>query len=193
MKKKFNNFTESYEIIRQTLRELFVYGCYDSDIGAARQKISGRKYSDELKRIRYFLQEKISSRRIKGKKINFFALGNYPDGENYLLRSYEIHTFKPQDLNLYIFLLQILSDSKFYSVTELIDEVQFRFALDTDKTGVFYPMISRKLKEMTAAGLLVHEKNSARYKLAEDVFLVLMRKNLCICTEFCFYIEKFCR
>lgn len=46
MKKTFNCFTESYEIIRQTLHDLFVYGCYDTSIGAERQKISGRKYSD---------------------------------------------------------------------------------------------------------------------------------------------------
>ncbi len=165
--KKFNCFTESYEIIRRTLRELFVYGCYDSTIGAERQKISDRKYSDELKRIRYFWSKHISARRHGEKKINFFPFNRCPDGENYLLRSYQIHTFKPQDLNLYIYLLQILSDGKIWSVTKLIDEVLFHFSFENEDAGIFYPMMSRKLEEMTAAGLLIRQGKSS-YKLAED-------------------------
>lgn len=167
--KKFNYFTESYETVRRTLRELFVYGCYDSSIGAERQKISGRKYSDELKRIRYFWSKQISARRHGEKKINFFPFNRYPDGENYLLRSYQIHTFRPQDLNLYIFLLQILSNGNIWSVTELIDEVLFRFYFKNEDSGIFYPMMNRKLEEMTAAGLLIRQGKS-KYKLAEDIF-----------------------
>lgn len=166
--KKFNYFTESYEIIRRTLRELFIYGCYDSSIGAERQKISGRKYSDELKRIRYFWSKHISARRLGEKKINFFPFNRYTDGENYLLRSYQIHSFKPQDLNLYIYLSQILSDGKTWSVARLIDEILFRFYFKNEDSGIFYPMISRKLEEMTVAGLLIQQGKS-KYKLAEDI------------------------
>ena len=167
--KKFNYFTESYETIRRTLRELFVYGCYDSSVSAERQKISGRKYSDELKRIRYFWSKQISASRHGEKKVNFFPFNRYPDGENYLLRSYQIHTFKPQDLNLYIYLLQILSDGNIWSVTKLIDEVLFRFYFKNEDAGIFYPMMSRKLEEMTVAGLLIRQGKS-KYKLAEDIF-----------------------
>lgn len=119
MKKIFNRLTESYEMIRRTSHELFVYGCFDSTVGAARQKISDRKYSDELNRIRYFWSEYVAAERHGGKKINFFPFVRCRDSENYLVRSYQIHTFRPQNLNLYIFLLQILSDGKFYGVTEL--------------------------------------------------------------------------
>ena len=167
MMKNFNLFTESYEIIRRTLRELFVYGCYDSSIGAERQKISGRKYSDELKRIRYFWSKQISSKRLSGKKINFFRFNL--DDENYLLRSYQIHSFAPQDLNLYIYLLQILSNEKSYGVMELIDEVRFYFPFENELAGIFYPMMSRKLEEMAAAGLLIRQGKSS-YKLATDIF-----------------------
>lgn len=167
--KKFNYFTESYETIRRTLRELFVYGCYDSSISAERQKISGRKYSDELKRIRYFWSKHISARRHGEKKVNFFPFNRYTDSENYLLRSYQIHTFKPQDLNLYIYLSQILSDGNIWSVTKLIDEVLFRFYFKNEDAGIFYPMMNRKLEEMTATGLLIRQGKS-KYKLAEDIF-----------------------
>ena len=181
MPKHDNVFVDRYETIRQMLHQLFVYGCYDRVQGAKLQETSGSSYSENIKRVKYFWPEQVASdRNLTGKKINRFPFSRYSTRTNFLARSYAIRSFRPQDINLYVFLLAALADGHTRSISQLKDMIDETTFADETRTGnpsgtqreqiMYYPMVSSKLEAMAAAGFLVEESGKAArsYRLADD-------------------------
>ena len=181
MAKHDNVFVDRYETIRQMLHQLFVYGCYDRVQGAKLQETSGSSYSENIKRVKYFWPEQVSAdRNLTGKKISRFPFSRYSTRTNFLARSYAIRSFRPQDINLYVFLLAALADGRMRSISqlkEMMDEATFADEERTEETSgtqreqiMYYPMVRAKLEAMTAAGFLIEEREGASrsYRLADD-------------------------
>lgn len=186
-KKFFNIFINNYSTIRQMLHQLFVFGCYDREQSALHQKISDSKYSNEIKRIHCFWQDKISKSKMdSGKFINEFPFSRYSSDKNYLWISHCIKTFSPQDLNLYIFLLQIFDDKEYRTISE-VTEKMFEFLEpsenltndDSDKDIFRMNRIIRdRLEDMKKTGFLELKIKPTAYRLAPDIMKKLTRSEL---------------
>lgn len=171
-KKKFNIFIDKYETIRKMLRQIFVFGCYDRIQGAEFQKISNRKYSNEINRILSFFPNEIArNKNFEGKKlnINHFPFSRYSGDKNYLWQSYCVKTFSPQDLNLYIAILQILDSNEFKKVTCIKENILMNVIGDSEmELDIFEPMLRNRLQDMAELGILERKKN--QYRLSKDIF-----------------------
>lgn len=167
--KKFNLFVDKYETIRKMLRQIFIFGCYDRTQGAEFQKISERKYSNEIKRVLSFFPQRISrARNFEGKRVNHFPFSRYSGDKNYLWLSYCTKTFSPQDLNLYIAILQILDAKNFQKVSCIKEKILIGVIADSDtEENIFEPMLRNRLQDMAEIGILERRQNE--YRLAEDI------------------------
>ena len=174
-----NFFIREYEPIRQTLMTIYSYGCYDSEQISNRLQMIGYKYSsrtyDEMiKRVKYFWPDVLKADR-KGnlKKIHYFPFNRYKVDENYLWRSYEIKTFNEQDINLYFFILQALSENQtlekgIYEIIAYIEYVIFKINDDNNENHTH--MIRNKLSEMIYANFIVaYEDKYKLYRLADNI------------------------
>lgn len=173
-------FIDKFETLRHTLLQLFVYGCYDGSQSAENQNVSGRKYSDDLKRVHLIWPDYIhSNRKATGKKINRFPFQRYDIKENYLNRAYQVKSFSPQNLNLYFFILLALGDEEELTIAEIrariIENALITPEIESydsnDEQQVFYPMLRNQLESMTALGFLYcTEETPRKYRLAADVW-----------------------
>ena len=169
--RNFDLFIRKYDAIRQMLLQLFVYGCYNREQGAAQQVISNSYYSGILKRINYFWPQKlVANRTHTGKKINQFPFDGYESTENYLAKSYEIKSFSPQDLNCYIFILQALADGNYKSINDIRTDIDT--CVYSDAINEFsFSMLPSNLQSMADAGFLQTSSTTpVNYRLAEDIF-----------------------
>ena len=178
--KKFNIFIDKYETIRKMLRQIFVFGCYNRIQGAEFQKISNKKYSNEIKRILSFFPDEIArSKNFGGKKlkINHFPFSRYSGNKNYLWQSYCVKTFSPQDLNLYIGILQILDSNKFQPVNDIKENILTNVIGDREmELDIFEPMLRNRLQDMAELDILERQEN--QYRLSKDIFEELTSEEL---------------
>lgn len=177
-----NIFVGEYSTIREVLRQIFIYGCYDRTVGASDLNISARKYDNELKRLRCFWSDKAHSKAKAKNCLNHFLFDGYKDDENYLWRSYCTKAFSPQVLNLDIFFLSILQEESFKTIYEIHDEIVDTCFSDKDADLINYQMLQRRLDDMTVMGL-VERKNrkdgeQIQYRLAKDFLSELTNEEL---------------
>lgn len=178
--RNFDFFIRDYDSIRQMLLQLFVYGCYDRESGAAHQDISNSYYSATLKRINYFWPNKLTtSSSVTNKRIHRFPFDKYTNSENYLARSYEIKSFSPQDLNCFIFILQSLSSGRDKTIKEIITDIETYVYGEYD-TDINFSMLQSNVETMANAGFLIKTADyPASYRIAEDPFSALLPDDLC--------------
>lgn len=191
-----NIFIGEYSTIREVLRQIFIYGCYDRTIGSFNLNISARKYDNELKRLRCFWSDK-ANRKAKAKScLNRFLFDGYKDDENYLWRSYCTKAFSPQMLNLNIFLLSILLQKNdledgFKTIRDIYYDIDNScFFLDMDKSSKYrlayqeitYQMLQRCLDDMMTMGLVEcksrKDGEKIQYRLAKDFLSELTIEDL---------------
>lgn len=178
-----NIFIGEYSTIREALRQIFIYGCYDRKIGSSDLNISARKYDNELKRLRCFWSDKVHSKAKAKSCLNRFLFDGYIDDENYLWRSYCTKAFSPQVLNLNIFFLSILREESFKTIYEIYDEIADTCFPDKDADLITnYQMLQRRLDDMTIMGL-VERKNrkdgeQIQYRLTKDFLSELTSEEL---------------
>lgn len=178
-----NIFIGEYSTIREALRQIFIYGCYDRKIGSSDLNISARKYDNELKRLRCFWSDKVHSKAKAKSCLNRFLFDGYIDDENYLWRSYCTKAFSPQDLNLNIFFLSILREESFKTIDKIYDEIVDACFPDKDADLITnYQMLQRRLDDMTIMGL-VERKNrkdgeQIQYRLTKDFLSELTSEEL---------------
>lgn len=183
MNKHDSLFVDHYETIRQMLHQLLVYGCYDRIQGALQQETSASSYSANIRRVKYFWPEQIEAdRQATGKKISRFPFNRYSVQSNFLARSYMIHSFRPQDINLFVLILAALASGDTLTVSQLIVRIEDTVFVDevrtdNDKTDtqsreqvMYQPMVRAKLAEMAQAGFLQQvSDNPLSYRIADNI------------------------
>lgn len=177
-----NIFVGEYSTIREVLRQIFIYGCYDRTVGASDLNISARKYDNELKRLRCFWSDKAHSKAKAKSCLNRFLFDGYKDDENYLWRSYCTKAFSPQVLNLDIFFLLILQEENFKTICKICEEIEDTCFSDKDAGLINYQMLQRRLNDMTIMGLVECKSRKSgeqtQYRLAKDFLSELTDKEL---------------
>jgi predicted DNA-binding transcriptional regulator YafY len=201
----FNEFIKNYNILRNILRECFLYGCYSREDLEKKMKISSRKISYEIRRIQQFIGKKY----IKIDKYGRYNLLNltydflrHPD--NFLINTYYSKSFTKNDLILYFSILMYLEscnkEKDFNSIEmALIENGLISYENLSRKT------LERKINEMCNDLTQIEYKIYKRkkfYKIAKDIFksinndelknlflAIKLFKNVMIPTTFGYFLE----
>ncbi|WP_265445555.1 helix-turn-helix transcriptional regulator [Acetivibrio straminisolvens] len=177
----FSDFIKHYSIIRDILRDCFLYGCFSKDDLESKRNISSRKVSYEMRRIQQYVEEKY----IKVDKDGRYKLLNLTydfmrHTDNFLVSTYMTKSFTRTDLLTYFFiLLYIQSQNRPCSLSEIEDGLAQGGYLSFDK--VSSKTIERKLSEMcTSFGVLSCETVKRRkiYSIAPDILKTLDNNEL---------------
>lgn len=169
---KYNYFIKDFDEIRSILKNICIFGCYGKEQLISMEHISDSKYDKDIRRIKYFINN--SNRmenRIQRKKVLGLKYDRYDNIGNFLIKSYKIKTFSPQDINLYFFILQILSrEQKELSINEIILIIQDEVLNESNDDGISYRMLRDKLEEMEIMGFVKSNQSSpVKYKLEENI------------------------
>lgn len=168
----FNDFIKHYNIIRDILRDCFLYGCFSRDGLESKRNVSSRKVSYEMRRIQQYVEEKYIKVDKDGRyKLLSLTYDFMRHSDNFLVNTYMTKSFTRTGLLTYFFILLYLQaqyDPCSLNTIEngLIQEGPISFDKISSKT------IERKLAEMCEdIGILTCEviKRTKYYSVARDI------------------------
>lgn len=168
----FSDFIKHYNIIRDILRDCFLYGCFSRDGLENKRNVSSRKVSYEMHRIQQYVEEKYIKVDKDGRyKLLSLTYDFMRHSDNFLVNTYMTKSFTRTDLLTYFFVLLCLqSEDRACSLNtienRLVDEGHISFSKISSKT------IERKLSEMCEdIGILSCEtiKRTRHYSIAPDI------------------------
>jgi predicted DNA-binding transcriptional regulator YafY len=177
----FSDFIKHYSIIRNVLRDVFLYGCFSREGLEGKRKLSSRKISYEIRRIQQYVEEEFIRTDRDGRyKLLALTYDSIRNTENFLVKTYMTKSFTRADLMLYFYLLMCLNTQekpcRFRDIEEhLIGEGLISYDSLSSKT------IERKLDEMCSSlGVLKCEtiKRTKHYSIAEDILQSLDNKEV---------------
>lgn len=172
----FSDFIKHYNIIRDILRDCFLYGCFSRDGLESKRNVSSRKISYEMRRIQQYVEEEY----IKVDKDGRYKLLNLTydfmrHSDNFLVSTYMTKSFTRTDLLIYfLILLYIQSQKRQCSLSEIEDGLAEGGYLSFDR--ISSKTIERKLSEMcTSFGILSCEtvKRKKFYSITPDILKTL--------------------
>ncbi|OPX43976.1 hypothetical protein CLHUN_22190 [Ruminiclostridium hungatei] len=172
----FNEFIKHYNIIRDILRDCFLYGYYSRDGLENKRNVSSRKVSYEIRRIQQYVENEYirfdKDGRYKLMSLSYDFL-RHPD--NFLVSTYMTKSFTRTDLLTYfLLLLFIRSENKPCSLKYIEDGLNAGGLVSFDK--ISSKTIQRKLAEMCESiGVLSCEavKRTKYYSISDDLLKTL--------------------
>lgn len=170
-KSDYQDFIQKYDTLRWVLRAFYVYGHYSRE-DFKNQKISGRKYDNERRRLFVFLPKNVLVERYENRKklISFYY--DYFDCVNYLSKTYHTKSFKPIDVSFYIQTMQYLNNHpEGISAPALWKQLELTIDLQSAQ---------RRMTTMASFGYLVAHRapTHVTYQLADDPFKLLDTEQL---------------
>ena len=179
-KKPFNEYIDKYNTIRSVVRYLYIYGCYSRD-DLENSVMSGRKYDNELLRLRQLYRLKaykgvLQEKKVGKRKINRLKYTPFSTVDNFLIESYRLKTFTSNDLTLFFHTQQILhSNTRPLSRGSILDAL--------DKLGLTHIQgntLHRNLNSMTTLGVLQSQTLGREkvYSISEDPFREITTSDL---------------
>lgn len=171
----FQKNIKDYNIIRLALHKIFLYGCYSRNDYLQLLNISGRKYDDIMRRIRYCFGDKFILEHYQSKtKYITFAADMYQNSYNFLINSFFISSLAPNTAYAF-FILQLLNKPEYQGKTFLrteLEEMLFNL-FPADEEICSETTQWRIIKELIDIGVITttKQKNAVCYQLAPDIFL----------------------
>jgi hypothetical protein len=177
----FNDFIKHYNIIRDILRDCFLYGCFSRDGLESKRNVSSRKVSYEMRRIQQYVEEEYIKVDKDGRyKLLSLTYDFMRHSDNFLVNTYMTKSFTRNDLLTYFFILLYLQTQNGpCSLSEIEDGLAQGGHLSYDR--ISSKTIARKLSEMcTSFGILTCEvvKRTKFYSVAPDMLKTLDNKEL---------------
>lgn len=169
----FSDFIKHYNIIRDILRDCFLYGCFSREGLENKSNVSSRKISYEMRRIQQYVEEKyIKADRDGRYKLLSLTYDFIRHTDNFLANTYMTKSFTRTDLITFFYILMYLqSQDKPQSFTQiengLIDNGLISYDTISSKT------LERKLNEMCLKlGILDCEvvKRTKYFSVCRDIF-----------------------
>lgn len=172
----FNDFIKHYNIIRDILRDCFLYGCFSRDGLENKRKVSSRKVSYEMHRIQQYVEDKYIKVDKDGRyKLLSLVYDYMQHSDNFLVNTYMTRSFTRTDLLIYYFILLYLRTQKNpCSLSAIEDGLAQGGYLSFDR--ISSKTIERKLLEMCKSfGILTCEtvKRTKYYSIAPDILKTL--------------------
>lgn len=172
----FNEFIKHYNIIRDILRDCFLYGYFSRDRLENKRNVSSRKVSYEIRRIQQYVESEYirfdKDGRYKLMSLSYDFM-RHPD--NFLVSTYMTKSFTRTDLLTYFLtLLYIQSENRPCSLKCIEDGLNTEGLVSFDK--ISSKTIQRKLTEMCESiGILSCEvvKRTKYYSISNDLLMTL--------------------
>ncbi len=109
----FNDFIKHYNIIRDILRDCFLYGCFSRDGLESKRNVSSRKVSYEMRRIQQYVEDKYIKIDKDGRyKLLSLTYDFLRHTDNFLVNTYMTRSFTRTDLLTYFFILLFVQSQK---------------------------------------------------------------------------------
>jgi hypothetical protein len=177
----FSDFIKHYNIIRDILRDCFLYGCFSRDGLESKRNVSSRKVSYEMRRIQQYVEEKYIKVDKDGRyKLLSLTYDFMRHSDNFLVNTYMTRSFTRADLLTYfLILLYLQAKNSPCALNDLVDGLIFEGCISAD--GVSSKTMERKLAEMYKdIGMLTCEpvKKTKYYSIAPDILKTLDNKEL---------------
>ena len=168
----FNDFIKHYGIIRDILRDCFLYGCFSRDGLESKRNVSSRKISYEMRRIQQYVEEKYIKIDKDGRyKLLSLTYDFLRHTDNFLVNTYMTKSFTRTDLLTYFSILLFIQSQKHACSLNIIENgLAQQGCLAFDK--ISSKTIERKLSEMSEElGVLSCEtiKRTKYYSVAPDI------------------------
>lgn len=168
----FSDFIKHYNIIRDILRDCFLYGCFSRDGLENKRNVSSRKVSYEMRRIQQYVEEEYIRADKDGRyKLLSLTYDFMKHSNNFLVNTYMTKSFTRSDLLIYFYALLFIQSKNLPSSLEMIESGLIdQGLLSIDK--ISSKTIERKLNEMCKSiGVLDCEvvKRTKYYSVSKDI------------------------
>lgn len=172
----FSEFIKHYNIIRDILRDCFLYGYFSRDGLENKRNVSSRKVSYEMRRIQQYVEEKYIRFDKDGRyKLMSLTYDFMKHTDNFLISTYMTKSFTRADLLTYFFiLLYIQAKNSSCSLSAIENGLNADGLISFDK--ISSKTIQRKLSEMCESiGILSCEvlKRTKYYSISQDILETL--------------------
>jgi len=144
----FSDFIKHYNIIRDILRDCFLYGCFSREGLENKRRVSSRKVSYEMRRIQQYVEDRYVRADRDGRyKILGLSYDFIRNSDNFLVNTYMTKSFTRTGLLTYFFILMYLqSKGTQCSLNDIENGLADEGLVSFDK--VSGKTIERKLAEM---------------------------------------------
>lgn len=164
----YSELIKDFSRIREYMRQFFVYGFktraeYDSK--------SARSYDNEKRRMESWLGKYMSFRKEESGKVSFISVDTREIKQNPLYSAFKAKSFTSNDIILFFYVLDILSDGGEYSAADISNTVMDDYLAEFDEYKVIdESTVRKKLKEYEVLGLIESGKEGRRllYRFVED-------------------------
>lgn len=123
-----NELIKDFDLIRDTLRQFYVYGFKTRNEYDAK---SSRTYDNECRLMANWLEDYMSFRQVKGGKSRFITIDSASVKENPFYRAFKAKSFTDKTITLHFCLMDILSDGEQHSLAEISDQLSEEYSIET--------------------------------------------------------------
>ena len=173
----YSELIKDFDKIRKYMTQFYVYGFKSRN---EYDEKSPRTYDDARRRIESWLDRYMSFRQDKcGNKITYLTIDSREISSNPLYEAFKTKSFTSNDVMLYFYILDILSDFKYKTVNEIVIELEKEYffffeeseAISSENSKLpSRSTIEKKIKEYERLGLLESSKRGREilYKKSES-------------------------
>ncbi|MDO5133597.1 MAG: WYL domain-containing protein [Eubacteriales bacterium] len=151
----YSELIKNFNRIRAYLRSFYVFGFRHRE--EFTQK-SARSYDNERRRVESWLGDYMSFGQDEDGRRVFLSVDSRSIPENPLYRAFRTKSFTARDITLHFHLLDILRAAGGLSITEVMDELAYRFPESEEDDLPDESTVRKKLREYASLGLLRTEK-----------------------------------
>lgn len=168
---KRGEFVGSFDVIRDILRDIFIYGCFTVD-DFENKGISASKYNRKLKKFKDMFDENCLIRQtINGKKAYYLKVNMFEASYNYLFDSYTMKTFTNPEMKDILLLMQIFSKSDVIEISQQQIKIKMELIQEDENVEIVESNLNRRLVYLNKIGFINKNKgNGSRlYKISNDI------------------------
>lgn len=119
---------KDFDLIRDSLRQFYVYGYKTRSEYDAK---SSRTYENECRLMANWLDDYMSFRQTKAGRSRFITIDSASVKENPFYRAYKAKSFTDKTITLHFSLMDLLSDRKYHSLSEISDQLSQEYSIET--------------------------------------------------------------
>ncbi|EUJ31489.1 WYL domain-containing protein [Listeria cornellensis] len=171
MAKSFNELIKNFAVIRNYVREFYVYGFKQREDFKAK---SGRSYDNERRRIESYLREYVEvEQQGSGKALRLFIDPNEVT-ENPMFAVWQAKSFTKNDVFLHFVLMDIFQVGEAYSVNQVLARIDADYLVHFRDGFMIEPLtLRKKLAEYVALAVLRREMRGREVYFSRVVSVML--------------------
>ena len=164
----YSELIKNFSKIRDYMKEFYIYGFKTRE---EFDEKSARSYDNERRRIESYLGEYVCFRQTQAGKNVYISMDGTENTHNPLYKAFKSKSFTDKDITLHFIILDILADGKYYTLKELLKNIDNDYLYNFQEPMCFdESTLRKKLKEYIQLGIIESKKEGRQvlYKIVED-------------------------